>query len=237
MGNRALGDRLDAVASQRDVLALTLLLLLLPQTPLLFQGQEFLASSPFLYFTDHEEALGKAVTEGRRGEFQAFSAFRDEAFREIIPDPQSAETFARSRLRIEEGESGVRKLARDLHRAALAMRASDPVLAAYRQARLPITTRGGHRWGLAAFEAQGEQRWLAINVGDTVVVPFPGAARVLLHSGEGRFGGNGFAPEAGAPAPHAPGAQRRPAWVLSTVRIRDAGTTLRNGRKVIRAAP
>src|SRR6185312_7279002 len=188
-------DRLDAVASQRDVLALTLLLLLLPQTPLLFQGQEFLASSPFLYFTDHEEALGKAVTEGRRGEFQAFSAFRDEAFRDIIPDPQSPDTFTRSRLRIQEGESGVRKLARELHRAALDMRRRDPVLRAYREARLPIITRGGHRWGLVSFEAEGEQRWLAINVGETVVVPFPDTMKVLLHTGEGRFGGNGFAPK------------------------------------------
>ncbi|MGH2634350.1 MAG: malto-oligosyltrehalose trehalohydrolase, partial [Tepidiformaceae bacterium] len=148
VGNRALGDRLDSVASQKDVLALTLLLLLLPQTPLLFQGQEFLASSPFLYFTDHEPELGNAVTEGRRGEFQAFSAFRDEAFRAIIPDPQAAETFERSRLRVEEGQSGVRKLAWDLHRAAIDIRANDSVLKAYRQERLPMTTRGGHHWGL-----------------------------------------------------------------------------------------
>jgi len=195
VGNRPLGDRLDAVASQRDVLALTLMMLLLPQTPLLFQGQEFLASAPFLYFTDHEPALGKAVTEGRRSEFRAFSAFRDETFRELIPDPQARETFERSRLRTEEGDGGVRKLARELHRAALEFRAGDPVLRAYREQRLPIATRGGHHWGLIALETGHERRWIVVNIGDTLAVPFPDDARVLLHTGEGRFGGNGLAPK------------------------------------------
>ena len=46
-----------------------------PQTPLLFMGQEWSASAPFLFFTDHEPALGALVTRGRRAEFGAFSAF------------------------------------------------------------------------------------------------------------------------------------------------------------------
>lgn len=194
VGNRAFGDRLDTAASRADVLALTLLLLLLPQTPLLFQGQEFLASTPFLYFTDHEQQLGRAVTAGRRHEFRAFSAFRDEAFQELIPDPQSAETFARSRLRREEAAGGLRKLAREFHRAALAIRAGDPVLKAYREERLPLHTRAGHRWGIAGLVYGEERRWIAVNLGETIRVPFRGRADVVLHSGEGRFGGNGFAP-------------------------------------------
>ncbi len=52
-------------------------------------GQEWAASSPFLYFTDHDEDLGKIVTEGRRREFRHFLAFVDPAEREKIPDPQA----------------------------------------------------------------------------------------------------------------------------------------------------
>jgi maltooligosyltrehalose trehalohydrolase len=56
------------------------------------------ATTPFLYFTDHPEALGKLVTEGRRNEFRHFSAFADAAARGRIPDPQDPATFLRSRL-------------------------------------------------------------------------------------------------------------------------------------------
>ena len=60
-------------------------------------GQEWAASEPFLYFTDHNEELGRLVTEGRRKEFEHFSAFA-ERNRETIPDPQRVETFLRSKL-------------------------------------------------------------------------------------------------------------------------------------------
>ncbi len=59
-------------------------------------GQEWAAGTPFLYFTDHPEPLGSLVTEGRRKEFQHFSAFSDPEAQERIPDPQSPETFARA---------------------------------------------------------------------------------------------------------------------------------------------
>ncbi|MGI8926806.1 MAG: malto-oligosyltrehalose trehalohydrolase, partial [Tepidiformaceae bacterium] len=98
VGNRALGDRLSKTVSPANFRVAMLLLLLLPQTPLLFQGQEYAASTPFLYFTDHEPGLGRRVTEGRRTEFAAFAAFSDPRARERIPDPQAAETFLRSKL-------------------------------------------------------------------------------------------------------------------------------------------
>ena len=69
-----------------------------PQTPLLFMGQEWAGTAPFLYFTDHAEDLGKIVTEGRRREFRHFLAFVDPAERDKIPDPQAPETFLKSRL-------------------------------------------------------------------------------------------------------------------------------------------
>jgi maltooligosyltrehalose trehalohydrolase len=92
---------------------------------MLFQGQEFAASSPFLYFTDHNPDLGKLVTEGRRSEFKGFSAFRDPATRDRIPDPQAASTFERSRVDLAERERNAEVY--DCYRQLLRLRRTDPV--------------------------------------------------------------------------------------------------------------
>ena len=102
VGNRAFGERLHHQVDLAAYRAATTLLLCAPETPLLFMGQEWAASTPFLYFTDHPEALGRLVTEGRRREFSGFEQFRDPALRDRIPDPQAAETFEASRLRWAE---------------------------------------------------------------------------------------------------------------------------------------
>ena len=94
IGNRALGDRLHHGVDLATYRAASSLLLLLPQTPLLFMGQEWAASTPFRYFTDHNTELGALVTEGRRREFASFAAFSQVE----IPDPQAPETFLASRL-------------------------------------------------------------------------------------------------------------------------------------------
>jgi maltooligosyltrehalose trehalohydrolase len=93
-------------------------------------GQEWAASSPFLYFTDHEPALGKLVTEGRRREFAKFKAFRGESARESIPDPQAESTFAASRLDWDEARREPHAGVLRLHRALLALRRETPALRA-----------------------------------------------------------------------------------------------------------
>ncbi|HEX4403852.1 MAG TPA: DUF3459 domain-containing protein, partial [Polyangia bacterium] len=128
IGNRAFGERLSSLVSPDEYRAAVTLLLFLPMTPLLFMGQEWAASSPFLFFTDHDEELGRLVREGRREEFKAFGVFADSAARERIPDPQAIETFASSRLRWDERTRGEHARVLELHRALLALRASDPVL-------------------------------------------------------------------------------------------------------------
>lgn len=128
VGNRALGDRLNHVVSSDAYLAVSLLLLLLPMTPLLFMGQEWAASSPFCYFTDHDAELGALVTAGRRREFAHFEAFASEEGRQSIPDPQARTTFERSRLDWNERERGDHARALALYRAALSLRKNDPVL-------------------------------------------------------------------------------------------------------------
>jgi maltooligosyltrehalose trehalohydrolase len=98
VGNRATGDRLGALVDESVLKAAAALLLTAPFTPMLFQGEEWAASSPFQYFTDHaDRGLGQAVTEGRRREFARFGWDPDR-----VPDPQDTRTFARSKLRWAE---------------------------------------------------------------------------------------------------------------------------------------
>jgi maltooligosyltrehalose trehalohydrolase len=85
--------------------AVTTLLLTAPETPLLFMGQEWAADTPFQFFTDHHDELGRQITKGRREEFAAFEAFGDPRLRERIPDPQDRRTFEASRLQWDEMES------------------------------------------------------------------------------------------------------------------------------------
>ena len=96
VGNRAFGERLGQLAASDTLAAVTAVLLLAPQPPLLFMGEEFAAAQPFLYFCDFAEnpALAQAVTEGRRREFAQFKRFADPAVRERIPDPNAVGTFA-----------------------------------------------------------------------------------------------------------------------------------------------
>jgi len=102
IGNRALGDRLPALCDARRLEAAYACLLLSPHVPMLFCGEEFAASTPFLFFCDFGPELAQAVSDGRRSEFARFPAFRDEASRQRIPDPNDPATFAASKLRWEE---------------------------------------------------------------------------------------------------------------------------------------
>ncbi len=98
IGNRALGERLSVLASAEAVEALTAALLLSPHTPLLFMGEEWGETRPFLFFTDFSDRLADAVREGRRREFKSWKAFSDPNARRRIPDPNAHETFMASRL-------------------------------------------------------------------------------------------------------------------------------------------
>jgi maltooligosyltrehalose trehalohydrolase len=136
IGNRALGERLHHLTDLAVYLAASLLLLSLPMTPLLFMGQEWAASSPFLYFTDHDAELGRLIREGRRAEFAHFGAFGDGAGATEVPDPQAEATFRASQLNWSERETPEHARTLKLYRAALALRKSDPVLADASRERL-----------------------------------------------------------------------------------------------------
>jgi maltooligosyltrehalose trehalohydrolase len=94
------------------------LVLTAPFLPMIFEGEEFAASTPFLYFADHEEPeMAKAVKEGRRGEFAAFGWNPAD-----IPDPETVETFERSKLKWDELPKGRHKEMLDWYRGLIALR-------------------------------------------------------------------------------------------------------------------
>ncbi|MEA2931871.1 MAG: maltooligosyltrehalose trehalohydrolase [Actinomycetota bacterium] len=124
IGNRAVGERSSMLVSPGLLRVAAALVLLGPAIPMLFQGEEWGASTPFLYFTDHEDPeLGRMVGEGRRREFAAFGWAPED-----IPDPQAAETYERSKLDWDEVGEPDHKDLLDWHRRLVALRRSEPAL-------------------------------------------------------------------------------------------------------------
>jgi maltooligosyltrehalose trehalohydrolase len=184
-GNRAFGERLGALAEPRALAAATALLLLCPQIPMLFMGEEWGASAPFLFFTDHHGDLADAVREGRRREFAHFAAFADPAQRARIPDPNAAETFQAAIPDPAEAARAPHAAVLALHRHLLALRQREIV------PRLP----GARALGAAALgQAAVLARWrlgdgtvlaIATNLGAEAAPGAPLAGRLLFESEAG----------------------------------------------------
>ena len=98
IGNRAFGERLNTLASPEAIRALASVYLLAPQIPMLFMGEEWGATSPFLFFCDFTGDLAEAVRKGRREEFSRFPEFADPKRVAKIPDPCAESTFLASKL-------------------------------------------------------------------------------------------------------------------------------------------
>lgn len=122
IGNRAFGERLSHLASPTKMEAVTAVLLLAPQPPLLFMGEEFATAQPFLFFCDFGPELARAVTEGRRREFSRFVRFADPAARERIPDPNAETTFTDCVLDWSAIDSAPHQVVLQHHRNLLALR-------------------------------------------------------------------------------------------------------------------
>ncbi|MGR4870184.1 malto-oligosyltrehalose trehalohydrolase [Variovorax sp. LARHSF232] len=111
VGNRALGERIDALADPPLVQAARACVLLSPHVPMLFMGEEFAAASPFLYFCDFGDGteLAASVAAGRRAEFSRFTAFGDtgaKGAKRAMPDPNAPQSFMASKLHWAEREQG-----------------------------------------------------------------------------------------------------------------------------------
>jgi maltooligosyltrehalose trehalohydrolase len=175
VGNRAVGERLAALVTPGRLHVAAALLLTAPFVPLLFQGEEWGASTPFLYFTDHDDlALGRAVSEGRRREFAHFGWDP-----ELVPDPQAVSTFERSVLRWDEMASPGHAELLAWHRSLIALRKAHPDLATAPAGSPSVSYDEDAGWLVVRRGALT----VAVNLGLTPrAVPVPDPGRVLLAS-------------------------------------------------------
>ena len=203
VGNRAFGERLSDAISAAAYRAASALLCLVPQTPMLFMGQEWGTRGPFQFFTDHHAELGKAITEGRRREFHSFSAFRDPQILETIPDPQAAATFLDSKLRWAEIHEPDHAGPLLLYWEFLELRRTHPVFRGPGRENRAVLDLGEGRVAIL-YGRPGEFRLAVIadlvgghqmpNLDEERLAPGGGRDWVpLLSSNEARFGGEGEA--------------------------------------------
>ncbi len=182
IGNRAFGERLTTLAHADALRASVLLLLLSPQIPLIFMGEEIGDSTPFLYFTDHRSAeLAEAVRKGRRQEFAKFEAFSSKEAQQRIPDPNDAATFAASVPDFGTDRGGMA----EFYRYLLGLRHAEivPRLPGARADRAVALGRSGvrARWVMG----DGAVLTIAVNFGDTALGCAAGDGRVLAASPPG----------------------------------------------------
>jgi maltooligosyltrehalose trehalohydrolase len=124
VGNRAVGDRLEQIVGMDRAKVAAGIVLMSPFIPMIFQGEEFAASTPFQYFADHDDPeMAKAVLKGRKGEFAAFGWDPDD-----IPDPAAEGTFQRSKLNWDEVREGGHAEMLDWYRRLIRLREASPSL-------------------------------------------------------------------------------------------------------------
>jgi maltooligosyltrehalose trehalohydrolase len=163
VANSVNGARLHRLTSPALCRALTATLLLGPQTPLLFMGQEFHASSPFLFFADHHEPLRTQVWAGRKKFLEQFPGAASKDGQEAIVDPALEQTFHRSHLSWYECRADNPAL--ELHRDLLAIRRSDPVISGQGERGFDGAVLGELVFLLRWFDRAAGDRLLIVNLG------------------------------------------------------------------------
>ncbi len=202
VANSARGQRLSSATTPGRLRALTTLLLLAPGTPMLFQGQEFGASAPFLYFADHAPELASLVAKGRRSFLDQFPSLTDPKASDLTAVPHDPRTFERSKLDHRERETNAHALL--LHRDLLALRRIDDVFAAQRTDDLHGAVLGEEALLLRFATGTGRDRLLLVNLGrdlDLARLAEPLLAPLVHHDWEEllstedpRYGGSGTPP-------------------------------------------
>jgi maltooligosyltrehalose trehalohydrolase len=182
VGNRALGERLIHLADPDALKAAITLMLLCPMIPMLFMGEEWGEKHPFLYFTDHEDDLAKAVRDGRRAEFAHLTQFQDPTVRQQIPDPNAINTFLSSRIAFtgvmeiggqDEGEESEHKRWWNFYQQLLTLRRTYiiPHLPDVRSA--DVTIMGPRAVRAAWMLGNGSQLGIYLNLSPAPVIASP----------------------------------------------------------------
>ena len=201
VANSARGQRLHQLTTPGRLRALTALSLLAPGTPLLFQGQEFAASAPFLYFASHEDDLNEMVRKGRHEFLHQFPNIGSAGGRTLLSVPADPRTFQQCKLDHGERERNAHVLA--LHRDLLQLRREDPVFAAQDAARMHGAVLGPEAFLLRFLGEAGDDRLVVVNLGATLplapmaeplLAPAAGCRwKLLWNSEDPRYQGNGMA--------------------------------------------
>lgn len=191
--------RVHAHAQSAQHRALTALLLLGPQTPMLFMGEEFLSSRPFHYFIDHPSGLAGLIWQGRKDFLRQFRAYDTDAAQARIVDPADPATFQDAKL--DWSEAQTHDHAVQMHRDLLRLRRDDPVIAAQDAGRIDGATLSERAFVLRWFDDDHGDRLLIVNLAgeiDLDPAPEPLLAPPLDHhwrmewsSEEPRYGGAG----------------------------------------------
>jgi maltooligosyltrehalose trehalohydrolase len=202
IANSARGHRRHLLTSPGRYKAMTALMLLGPGTPLLFQGQEFGASAPFLYFADHKPELARLVRRGRADFLRQFPALAAPEMQKQLPDPADPATFEHSKLDLSERERHAETYA--LHRDLLALRREEAVFASQRPDGLDGAVLAEEAFVLRYFDGGQDDRLLLVNLGRELSIdpaPEPLLApptdahwEVRWSSEDPRYGGFGTAP-------------------------------------------
>lgn len=163
IANSLWGRRAHTLTSGAKFRALTALLLLGPNTPMLFQGQEFAASSPFLYFADHNPDLATLVAQGREKFLEQFPSIASKDAAHLIPNPESEETFQRCKLDFSDREKNAEVLR--LHADLLKLRHDDPLLGKAQRGTFDGAVLGAAALVLRFFGRNQDDRLLVVNLG------------------------------------------------------------------------
>ena len=202
VANSARGLRCQLLTSPGRYRAMTALLLLAPQTPMLFQGQEFASSSPFFYFADHKKELAKLVCKGRAEFLAQFPSIASPDMQACLPDPADPRTFERCKLNL--GERQVHAEALALHADLLRLRREQAVFRSQKRGGVDGAVLGHGAFVLRFFGEEGEDRLLLVNFGrdvhldpapEPLLAPPAGMLWETLWSSEDpRYGGSGTPP-------------------------------------------
>jgi maltooligosyltrehalose trehalohydrolase len=196
------GERAHRLTTPGRLRAMTALLLLAPGTPMLFQGQEFAASAPFLYFADHEPHLAAGVRKGRMEFLSQFRSLGTPAAQRSLDDPAALTTFVRCKLDLRERQTNAWAVA--LHRDLLRLRRDDPAFRAQARDRMHGAVLAPEAFLLRFLANGGGDRLLLVNLGrdlrlsplaEPLLAPPAGCRwRVLWSSEDVRYGGAGAPP-------------------------------------------
>jgi len=181
VGNRATGDRLSQIVSLGRARIAAALVLTAPFVPMIFQGEEWAASSPFQFFTNHNPELGKLVSEGRTKEFARFGW--DPA---DIPDPQAQETYERSKLNWGERNAGPHAEMLEWYRKLIALRRSTPDLLDGDLSRVEVRFSESGQWlrmkrGVCTVVFSLAKEPVEVDVGPGVRLVLQSDSRIRLH--------------------------------------------------------